>query len=409
MKILFLSDNFPPEVNAASSRVYERACYWVKEGNQVRVITCAPNFPFGKVYEGYKNKWVQKESREGMDVVRVKTYMAPNKGFMLRVLDFVSYMVMAVIVGAFQPKPDVVAATSPQFFTAIGAWILSKMKRVPFVFEIGDLWPESIKGLGLMGDSFIYKTFEKIELFLYRQAVVVIAQTPAIKANLVSRGIDPEKIKVILNAVDLKLYQPITQKDAEIVAQHHLDNKFVVGYIGTHGMAQDLTKVIDVAKRVAEQSKDMVFLFVGDGAEKPQIMEYAKQHGVTNVLFIPQQPKAEIQRWWSVCDLALVHLKDLEIFKTVIPSKMFEATGLGLPVLLVAPDGEASTLLTKEGFGLHILPDQPEIFAEKLIELAANPVKIQELKSASIRTAKIYNRENQAIEFLLMIQPQVGV
>ncbi|MDQ2994195.1 MAG: glycosyltransferase WbuB, partial [Pseudomonadota bacterium] len=173
MNILFLSDNFPPEVNAASSRVYERACYWVKDGHDVRIITCAPNFPFGKVYPGYKNKWVQEEIKDGINVVRVKTYMASNTGFLLRVVDFVSFMFMAVIVGLFQPKPDVVASTSPQFFTAVGAWMLAKLKRVPFIFEIGDLWPESIKGLGLMGDSFIYKTLEKIELFLYRQAAVI--------------------------------------------------------------------------------------------------------------------------------------------------------------------------------------------------------------------------------------------
>jgi len=409
MKILFLSDNFPPEVNAASSRVYERACYWVKDGHEIQVLTCAPNFPFGKIYDGYKNKWAQKENMDGIEVTRVKTYMAPNKGFTLRTLDFLSYMFMAVIVGSFQAKPDVVISTSPQFFTAIGAWMLSKIKRVPFVFEIGDLWPESIKGLGLMGDSFIYKIFERIELFLYRQAIVVIAQTPSFKENLVKRGIDPNKIKVIMNAVDIKRFLPIKSKDEEIVLQYNLKDKFVLGYIGTHGLSHDLTKVIDTAKLIQDKQSDIVFLFVGEGAEKENIIQYAKKNGVRNVLFIPQQTKANIQKWWSVCDVALVHLKDLDIFKSVIPSKIFEAIALGLPVLLVAPEGEASQLIRQEGFGIHIHPQKIDLYAEKVIELSLDKKKLSEFQKASLKASKIYNRDNQAREFINTLTSKICV
>ncbi|MDQ2994194.1 MAG: glycosyltransferase family 4 protein, partial [Pseudomonadota bacterium] len=227
-----------------------------------------------------------------------------------------------------------------------------------------------------------------------------IAQTTSMKANLVARGIDPAKIKVIMNAVDIQKYQPIIVKNAAIQSQHDLTGKFVVGYIGTHGMSQDLIKVIDTAKLVEAKSRDIVFLFVGDGAEKASIMDYAKQQGVNNTLFISQQPKADIQNWWAVCDVALVHLKDLAIFTTVIPSKIFEAAGLGLPVVLVAPQGEASELINKEGFGIHILPQQPEIFAQQIIDLASNPAKMRTLREASIAASKIYNRENQAREFM---------
>ncbi len=400
MKILFLSDNFPPEVNAASTRVFERACYWVRDGHEVTVLTCVPNFPFGKIYEGYKNKWVQKENMENIHVVRVKTYITRNAGFILRTLDFLSYMVMAVIVGPFQPKPDVVVSTSPQFFTAIAAWMLSKIKRVPFVFEIGDLWPESIKGLGLMGDSFLYKMLEKIELFLYRQAVVVIGQTQSFKDNLVLRGIDPSKIKVIMNAVDIRKFKPITKKDGGLLSEYNLEGKFVLGYIGTHGLSHDLKRAVDAANIIRKRNKDIVFLFVGEGAEKENIMTYAQKLGVTNVLFIPQQPKSEIQKWWSVCDLALVHLKDINIFKTVIPSKIYEAMGQGLPVLLVAPEGEASRLVTKEKFGLHIYPEPLDVYAEQVIKLSADKEQLKTLQKACLKASKIYNRENQAHEFI---------
>ena len=400
MKILFLSDNFPPEVNAAASRVYERACYWIKDDDKVSVITCAPNFPLGKIYEGYRNKWVQTEDMSGIQVVRVKTFMAPNKGFILRTLDFISYMIMAVFVGLFQPKPDIIIATSPQFFTAVGGWILSKIKRVPFVFEIGDLWPESIKGLGLMNDSLIYKTLEKIELFLYKHSQFIVAQTPAFKENLISRGINPSKINVILNGVDTNKFKPRSEKDQKIIVDYHLEEKFIVGYIGTHGMSQDLKKIIDIAKKMEALSKNIMFLFVGDGSEKEDVVQYAQACNAKNVLFLPLQPKEKIHNWWSICDVALVSLRDLEIFKTVIPSKIFEASGMGLPVFLVAPEGEASKLIKEEKFGIHVSPQNIKLFTQELIDLSLDETRQKELGLAAINAAKVYSRERQAKEFI---------
>jgi glycosyltransferase involved in cell wall biosynthesis len=400
MKILFLSDNFPPEVNAAASRVYERACYWIQDNHNVSVITCAPNFPLGKIYEGYHNKWVQREEMNGIHVIRVKTFMAPNKGFMLRTLDFMSYMMMAIIVGIFQEKPDIIISTSPQFFTAVGGWILSKIKRVPFVFEIGDLWPESIKGLGLMSDSFIYKLLEKMELFLYRHSQFIVAQTPAFKENLISRGIHPHKITVILNGVDVNKFKPLTEKDQDIIKDYHLEGKFIVGYIGTHGMAHDLTKVIDVAKIVETLSPDIMFLFVGDGADKQNVVQYAQSCNVKNVLFLPLQPKSTIHRWWSICDLSLITLKDLDIFKTVIPSKIFEASGMGLPILLFAPEGEASKLVEEGKCGVHVSPQDMEQVTKEIMDLSLNGDRRKELSRAALKVANIYSRERQAKEFM---------
>ncbi len=408
MKILFLSDNFPPEVNAAASRVYERSCYWVKSNHQVSVMTSAPNFPLGKLFKGYQNKWVQKETMDGIQLIRVKTFMAPNKGFLLRTIDFLSYMVMAIIIGAFQPKPDVIIATSPQFFTAVAGWALSKIKRVPFIFEIGDLWPESIKGLGLLGDSIIYRTLEKLELFLYRQASLIVAQTNALKANLVARGVNPRKIQVILNGVELNTYKSILKKDDEITRDYKLQGKFIVGYIGTHGMSQDLKNVIDCAKIVEDKCKDIFFLFVGDGAEKEELIRYSKALDAKNTLFIPLQPKSEITRWWSVCDLSLVTLKNLPIFKTIIPSKIFESFGMGLPVFLVAPEGEASQLIAKEKLGVHVAPQDAQVFASKLIDLYQNNSQLKTLAEASRLAAKQYSREKQAREFLDFIGQKIG-
>src|SRR5581483_11983980 len=208
MKILFLADNFPPERNAQASRVYERAKYWVKWGNEVTVITCAPNFPEGKIYPGYRNRWYQVEEISGIRVVRVKTFIAANAGTVLRILDFLSYMIMASIAALLEGRPAVLAATSPQFFCAVAGCFVSAVRRISFVFELSDLWPESIVAVGAMKRSLAVRALEKMELFMYRRAAAVVALTSAFKENLVHRGISPRKVAVVLNGVDLEQYEP---------------------------------------------------------------------------------------------------------------------------------------------------------------------------------------------------------
>ncbi|MBI1985964.1 MAG: glycosyltransferase family 4 protein [Rhodospirillales bacterium] len=188
MRILFLTENFPPETNAAATRVYERACYWVKWGHAVTVITQAPNFPEGRLHDRYTNLWRQVEDMSGIRVVRVKTFIAPNKGVVRRSLDFLSFMVTGVLAGLGESRPDIVAATSPQFFAAVGGWALAAMRGRPFVFELGDLWPASIAAVGAMRRGFLLGLIENLELFLYRRAEAVVALTQAFKDNLVQRG-----------------------------------------------------------------------------------------------------------------------------------------------------------------------------------------------------------------------------
>ena len=203
MKILFLTENFPPETNAAATRVFERACYWAKWGHDVTVLTCAPNFPQGKLHEGYTNRWHQVEEMDGIRVVRVKTYIAANSGAVRRTLDFLSFMVTAFAAALFEKRPDVVVSTSPQFFAAVAGWMIGAVRRVPFVFELGDLWPASIVAVGAMRPSLPVRLIEKLELFLYRRSACVVALTSAFRDNLIARGISPGKIEVVINGVDL--------------------------------------------------------------------------------------------------------------------------------------------------------------------------------------------------------------
>ncbi|MEQ8194753.1 MAG: glycosyltransferase family 4 protein [Rhodospirillales bacterium] len=401
MKILFFSDNFPPETNAAATRVYERACYWAQWGHEVTVITCAPNFPHGRLFGGYRNRWHQTEEMAGLRVVRVKTYIAANKGVVRRTLDFLSYMVSGFAAGLFETKPDVIVSTSPQFFAAVAGWALGAVRRVPFVFELGDLWPESIAAVGAMRQSRLLRMVEKFELFLYRRSAAVAALTQAFKTNLVSRGIEAGKIAVVINGVDTWRYGP-RPRDPELGETYGLKDRFVVGYVGTHGMAHGLQNVLNAAELLKEES-NVRLLLAGAGAERDALIEEARMRGLGNVVFIPPQPKEAMPRIWSLCDVALVHLRDHPAFANVIPSKMFEAMAMSLPILLAVPDGEARRILEADKAGVWVAPENPQALADAVRRLSAEPEQYRALADAGLAAAPRHSREQQARDMLAVL------
>lgn len=394
MRVLFLTDNFPPETNASASRVYERALYWVREGWEVTVLTSAPNFPEGRVYPGHRNAWYRREDMDGIDVVRVKTFITANEGTVLRTLDFASYMVTAVIAGLFERRPDVIVATSPQFLAAVGGWMLAALRRVPFVFELGDLWPASIAAVGAMRPGKVLRAMERLELFLYRRAAAVVALTPSFKDNLVGRGIAPGKIEVVINGVELSRYRP-QPRDEALAAELAVSGRLVVGYIGTHGMAHGLENVLSAAALMRDEP-GVCFLLVGGGAAREALLQHARAEGLDNVRMVPAQPKAEVGRYWSLCDVALIHLKDSPIFSTVIPSKTFEAMAHGLPVLLAAPSGEVQRIVEGEGAGLWVPAGDPTALAQAVRRLRDDPGLRQRLGQQALAAAPRYSRERQA-------------
>jgi len=406
MQILFLTENFPPETNAAATRVYERACYWVKWGHAVTVITQAPNFPEGRLYPGYANRWRQVEDMSGIRVVRVKTFVAPNKGVVRRSLDFLSFMVSGVLAGLGEPRPDVVAATSPQFFAAVGGWALAAMRGRPFVFELGDLWPASITAVGAMRAGPLLGLIEWLELFLYRRAEAVAALTRTFKDNLVGRGIRPEKVAVVPNGVDLWRYGQ-RGRDAGLARDWRLVDKFVVGYVGTHGMAHGLMNVLDAAERLNDRA-DVRFLLVGAGAERDALIADARRRNLDNVVFMPPQPKEAMPRVWSVCDVALVHLKADPLFAGVIPSKMFEAMACGLPLLLAAPAGEASRIVEATGAGVALAAGDPAALADAVCRLAADDDARKFYAAKGLAAAPRFSRERQARDMLGVLELAAG-
>jgi glycosyltransferase involved in cell wall biosynthesis len=401
VNILFLTENFPPETNAAATRVYERALYWVKWGHRVTVLTSAPNFPHGKLFPGWENRWRQVEDRDGIRVVRVKTYIAANEGFALRTVDFVSFMGAAWLAGLAEARPDVVVATSPQFFAAVGGWALAAVIRRPFVFELGDLWPRSITAVGAMADSPVIRALEAVELFLYRRSAAVAALTHAFKADLTGRGIPPQKIAVVINGVDLPRYAP-RPRDEELAKAWGLEGRFVIGYVGTHGMAHQLINVLDAAESTRNDSR-LCYLFVGAGAERRMLVDEAARRGLANVVFAEPQPKEMMPRVWSLCDAALVHLKDSPAFAEVIPSKIFEAMGMGLPILLAAPEGEASRIVLGDAAGLWVPAAQPAQLAAAARALMVDPALHRRLAEAALAAAPRHTRERQAERFLSVL------
>ena len=398
MKILFLTDNFPPEVNAPATRTYEHCQEWIKSGIDVTVITCAPNFPHGKLYKGYKNRLYQKENIDGINVIRVWSYMSSNSGFIKRVLDYLSFAFVSFWVGLFQ-KFDVIVATSPQFFTTWTGYGLSKLKRKPWIFELRDIWPESIATVGALKQGRIIRFLEKIELALYRDATKVIAVTDAFKENLIARGIDKEKIEVVTNGSNLELFNA-KEKDRELLKKLDLENRFIVGYIGTHGLAHSLDFIVCSIAKIKD--KNIHFLFVGDGAMKEKIVSIANDLDLDNITFLDPILKEDVPLYLSICDVSLAPLKKSDNFKTVIPSKIFEASAMGKPTLL-GVEGEAQKIIEKYSAGVCFLPEDEGDFLLKLQKLREKDIYLN-CKKGCEELSKAYDRKKLAQEMLQIIQ-----
>jgi glycosyltransferase involved in cell wall biosynthesis len=398
--LLFLTDNFPPEVNAPASRTFEHCREWVRKGHRVTVITCAPNFPKGKVFDGYQNKAFQTETIEGIEVIRVWSYITANEGFVRRILDYLSFMASAIVASPRVHDVDLVIGTSPQFFTAVAAYVVSRMKRIPYVFELRDLWPESIKAVGAMKESFAIRMLERLEMFLYRKAARIVSVTESFKQVLMRRGIEGTKIEVVTNGVDVSQFKP-RPKDPELTRKLGLEGKFVAGYIGTHGMAHALETLLKAADRLRGQ--DFAFIFLGDGARKQALREMADQMKLDNVVFIDSVPKADVPKYWSLLDVSIIHLRKTELFTTVIPSKMFECMGMGIPVLH-GVEGESADIVRREQVGIPFEPEGVDQLCEALQSLKSDPARLARFREQCLRAAGNYDRTYLALRMLKVLE-----
>ena len=368
MRILFLTDNFPPETNAPATRTYEHCLKWINMGYNVTVITCFPNFPKGKVFEGYTNKLYQKENIDGITVIRVWSYITENNGFVKRIIDYISYALTSFLFGLFV-KTDLIIATSPQFFTAISGRMLSVFKRIPWVMEVRDLWPDSIAAVGSMNKSSKpFKILKKIEHHLYLSASKIVVVTDSFKKYIIKEHqIKPEKVGVFKNGVIINNFKKPKPNDVMTLKESlGLKNKIIISYLGTHGLAHGLKFILDSISKIS--NPDLHFLFIGDGAEKENLIKYSKTLYLKNFTFLESVTKSEIPLYIEISDYSLVNLKKSDEFKNVIPSKIFENIAMYKPILL-GVEGESKKLIDDYEVGVCFEPENKESFLNAIKDI----------------------------------------
>ncbi|MEY4589106.1 MAG: hypothetical protein RL497_1182 [Pseudomonadota bacterium] len=407
MKILFLSHYFPPEVNAPATRTYEHCRQWVKEGHQVTVITCAPNHPKGEVFKGFSNKLYDVSNVDGIKVVRVWTYITANEGFLKRTLGYISYMLAAIFASFFVGKQDLVLSTSPQFFNGLAGFFVSKIKRSPWILEIRDLWPESIVAVGAIKNEFIIKCLERIEAFCYRNADHVIAVTQSFKKHILGHGGSPEKLSVIYNGVDLSLFDTQTRMEKTEVARHfgvtYEPSLFFAAYVGTHGMAHHLETILEAAE-ILRDHPSIRFLMAGDGSEKSNLLKMQQEKNLTNVIMLDQLPKADMPRLWQLVNASLVLLKKSDLFKTVIPSKIFESMAMRCPIVL-GVEGEVAGIIDESASGLCIEPENAKQLADAVQRLHDDNSYAQLLGDNGLTyVSRAFERSQLALQFLHILE-----
>lgn len=404
MRILFFSHYFPPEGNAPASRTYENSIRWVRAGHDVTVITCAPNVPNGVVYEGYRNRIRRRETIDGVEVLRVWTYIAANKGTIRRIINYVSYMVSSVFFSLFLKRPDVIIATSPQFFCGWAGVIVSRLRRTPFILEIRDIWPESIQAVGAMQSGTPVRILEWMELKMYASAGHIVTVGEGYRQRLLEKNVPNEKISVVTNGVDRDFFKP-QDKNADLIEQYKTRDKFVCSYIGTIGMACALDVVLRAATMLKQRGRnDILFLLVGDGAAREELEAEARRLGLDNVVFTGRQDKSMMPSFLSIADACLVHLKKTDLFAFVMPSKIFEAGGMARPVIM-GVEGYAAEIVEAAQMGLSMEPENENDLVRAVEKLADDPVLVEALGRAGYDyIVEHFDRDELAMEYLSVIQ-----
>jgi colanic acid biosynthesis glycosyl transferase WcaI len=377
VKILYVSQYFPPEMGAPAARAAELAQHWSQAGHDVSILTGFPNHPTGIVPVEWRkrlHRLVYREQVGRVNVFRTWLWPLPNRKPHERIRNYVSFCLSAALRGLSIPRPDVIIATSPQLLVALAGWWIALVKRVPFVFEVRDLWPESLTAVGAGDDtSLLHRLLAAVANFLYRRSDHIVVVTPAFKQHLMSHWhVRDEKISVVENGVETALFAPSPPAvNTTLRAELGAEDKFVVSYIGTIGMAHRLETLLDAAS-LQREDKHIMFLVIGEGSEKARIKSIAQARGLTNVRFLDQHPRERIPELICASDACLVLLKKADVFKTVIPTKMLEFMSCARPVIL-GVEGQSLQIMEDARAGLVIEPENSEALSEAITQLASSP------------------------------------
>lgn len=367
MKILFLTQYCPPEVGAPQNRIFEFAKQLKKFGHEITILTAMPNYPKGEIFEGYRDKKIVKETIEGINIVRTGIYATKSKRFTKRLRNYLSFTWTSVARGTGNiSNQDFIITESPPLFLGWSGYVLAKLKKAKFIFNVSDLWPESAIKLDVLHNKSMIKASTWLEEFCYRKADAVTCQTKGIVENIVGRGFNDNKIHLITNGVDTELFNKDNRSE-KLREEFGVKDKFAVVYAGIHGIAQGLEVVINSAEILKGQN-DIQFVFIGEGPEKPMLINMVKSKGLNNVTFLPMQSKKDMPSIIASMDATVVPLKRLDLFKGALPSKMFEALSSELPIVL-AVEGEAEELINNANAGIVVEPENSEEIAKAILKL----------------------------------------
>lgn len=377
MHIMIMAQCYAPEDVSAAVLITELATDMVKRGHQVTVVTGAPNYPYGRVYSGYRNRLYQVEWLEGVRVVRTWSYMSPHKTFWRRIFNYGSYSATALYGGLLAGKPEVIVNFSPPLPLGLSAWLLSCLWRVPWVLQLEDLYPEAAVVAGVLRNRSAIVLFSAMERFLYQRATHVSLISESFRRNLLVKGVSPKKITLIPVWADPDLVRPLPKENA-FRNQHGLAGKFVVMYAGNLGLTSSLEDVIDAAELLRGEP-DICFVIVGEGVKKPILVEMARSNGLGNVMLLPYQPREIFSEMLAAADLSLVTINRCSSL-TSLPSKIFNIMASARPILAVTPsESEIARLVEETDCGVTISTEHPELLAEEILKLMQKDKRLTEM------------------------------
>lgn len=366
MRIRFITLYYPPEVGAAQRRISELARRLAARGHEVTILTGFPNYPSGKKPDAYCGKWYVKEQRDGCTVIRLPHYIAPNRGFFKRLMIHVTFALAASIYSPLMKRDDIVYLESPPLFNGFIGLATKWVRRIPYLFNLADLWPQTAVELGILTNRPAIKMAERLERLFYRHADRILAITRGLQTRLLERGYPEEKVPLLTNGVDLDVFHPDVTPD-EAISNFRPENGILVLYAGTHGLIYSLDTLLQAADRLRQER--FHFLFIGDGADKPRLMSLADDLKLPNITFLPPRTQADMPHVFRGADVCVLSLKDLPISNAIIPVKCLEIMACGVPVIFCGR-GEMADHIGRSGGGEVIEPDNSDILADSLRRFA---------------------------------------
>jgi glycosyltransferase involved in cell wall biosynthesis len=403
MKVLLLSQYFYPEVGATQTRMFEFARALAADGHDVDVVTEFPNHPTGVFPDRYRGRWLELDGSQPFRIRRVWVFARPRKTFWTRLGFYFSFFVMAII-GSWRlaGRYDVVVATSPPLPVAVAGFVISRLKRAAFVMDVRDLWPKAAQALGELSDGWFYRLAERLEEALYRRSDLITVTTRAFMRDIGGRvPALASSIQLVPNGTLDAVFDP-ARGDAGLRTRLGLDGKFVVAYVGLHGLAQGLGTVLDAAGLLKAED-DIRFVFVGEGPLKQALMARVEAEGLPNVRFLDQVPLAQSAHYMNLADALVVPLTADPVFEMFVPSKMFDAMACAKPVLLMV-GGEARAILDDACAGLFVPPGDTGALCSAVAELKRHPERGTAMGTAGRQyVTRHYRRSDQAHRFATLV------